>query len=100
VILGMPVQDTLKKCDTSGTIIETMSRNNVWYAQTPQVFRYHVLQNALAHKKIVFTDEASAVERLGLSVKIVPGSVTNLKITYPEDLILAESLIKRGVVCE
>jgi 2-C-methyl-D-erythritol 4-phosphate cytidylyltransferase len=93
-ILGVPVRDTLKKCDKHGNIVTTWDRNDVWAAQTPQAFRFHVLQQALSDPSATFTDEASAVEQLGLPVKMIKGCFNNFKITYPEDLSLAESILK------
>lgn len=88
-ILGMPLVDTIKKVDTNNNIIETVSRENLWQAQTPQLFRYkilqHAIQSALNNKKNI-TDEASAIELLGYSPKMVLSSRENFKITYPEDM--------------
>lgn len=99
-ILGTPVRDTLKKCNQGGAILHTVNREGLWCAQTPQAFRYHILKKALQEKKIAFTDEASAIEHLGLTVKIVPGSAVNIKITYAEDLLWAEYYLDRGTSCE
>ncbi len=96
-ILGFPIADTLKKCDNAGNIINTVSRENLWAAQTPQAFRYHVLCQALADETLIFTDEAAAVEQLGLSVKMVMGSASNIKITHPHDLSLANCFLKENV---
>jgi len=94
-ILGTPVRDTVKLCDAEGVIVKTVDRAQLWVAQTPQAFRYSVLVNALNDETHTFTDEASAVEHLGLTVHMVEGSVTNFKITYPEDLRLAAALLSK-----
>lgn len=99
-ILGVPIRDTLKKCDATGLILETTDRTALWAAQTPQAFRYHVLMKALADETMGFTDEASAVEHLGLPVHMVEGSVTNLKVTYPEDLRIVAALLQKESLCE
>lgn len=98
-ILAIPVADTLKRqtSDNSGDsfarIAETVPREQLWQAQTPQMFRHGVLSKALAECKTV-TDEASAIEALGLSPALITGQATNLKITYPQDLALAELILQ------
>ncbi len=91
-ILAVPVADTLKRADTAGRIQATESREHLWQAQTPQMFRHGLLLNALS-RSARLTDEAGAVEALGLKPKLVPGSNTNLKVTYAEDLPLAETIL-------
>jgi len=93
-ILAIPLADTLKRADNERRIAETESRENLWQAQTPQMFRYGVLQEALLACGNVPTDESQAVEALGLQPKIVPGEARNFKITYPQDLQLAEALLR------
>jgi len=95
-ILGLPAYDTLKQADTSDFIVATLQRDSIWLAQTPQTFRYDLIKKA--HEKAIRdgyrgTDDASLVERLGEPVKIICGSRTNIKITNPEDLEIAKSLI-------
>jgi 2-C-methyl-D-erythritol 4-phosphate cytidylyltransferase len=96
-ILAVPAIDTLKKvcCDT---IEQTVDRSQVWQAQTPQMFRYGLLlqclQAALAAGQPV-TDEASAVEACGHAVKVVEGSRSNIKVTYPQDLALAAFFLQQ-----
>ena len=88
-ILGIQAFDTLKKTDESSNIIETISREFVWLAQTPQAFRYDLIYEAheQAEKEgFIGTDDASLVERLGVQVKIISGSRDNIKITTSEDL--------------
>jgi 2-C-methyl-D-erythritol 4-phosphate cytidylyltransferase len=87
----------LKRCDAAGGIVETVSRANLWQAQTPQMFRLgrlrHALEQALAARRLV-TDEAQAIEALGLTPRVVAGHGDNLKITHPEDLALAERILR------
>jgi 2-C-methyl-D-erythritol 4-phosphate cytidylyltransferase len=92
-ILAVPVADTLKRAEDQGRILHTESREHLWQAQTPQMFRAGLLAQALQQSGN-FTDEASAVEALGLHPRLVPGEPTNLKVTYPQDMLLAELLLK------
>ena len=95
-ILAAPVRDTLKRCNNDGTIRGTVDRNQLWHALTPQMFRLgmltHALETALAAGVIV-TDEAQAIERAGLTPRVVAGHADNLKITHPEDLSLARLIL-------
>jgi 2-C-methyl-D-erythritol 4-phosphate cytidylyltransferase len=93
-ILAVPVADTLKRADDERRIVATEPRDRMWQAQTPQMFRHAVLLRALGEHPGA-TDEAAAVEAMGLKPKLVEGRSTNLKVTYPADLELAE-LILRG----
>jgi 2-C-methyl-D-erythritol 4-phosphate cytidylyltransferase len=92
-ILAVPVADTLKRSDADQRIQKTENREQLWQAQTPQMFRAGLLAHALQQCKAV-TDEASAIEALGLSPKLVAGDSSNFKVTYPQDLRLAELLLK------
>jgi 2-C-methyl-D-erythritol 4-phosphate cytidylyltransferase len=100
-IVGMPAIDTIKQVERTahGAIITaTIPREFVVQAQTPQGFRYGLLQKAFAEAQadgFVGTDEASVVERAGLPVAVVPGSQVNLKITQPGDLELAEFYLRQ-----
>ena len=92
-IVAMKVQDTVKRVSEDGVIEETIDRNGLWTAQTPQAFQYEVLVAALDRARtdrIQMTDEAALVERLGYTVKVHAGSSENLKLTTPQDLALAE----------
>jgi 2-C-methyl-D-erythritol 4-phosphate cytidylyltransferase/2-C-methyl-D-erythritol 2,4-cyclodiphosphate synthase len=93
-IAAIPVKDTLKKVDADGVVLSTVDRQGLWQAQTPQAMRPALLQLAysLAGSEDA-TDEASLLERAGIEVTIVEGSETNLKITRPEDLRLAEIIM-------
>lgn len=95
-ILAIPVADTLKRAyrrdKTADTISETLARDHLWQAQTPQMFRHGVLRQALRQAPQV-TDEASAVEALGLHPMLVEADSLNIKVTYPHDLALAALIL-------
>jgi len=91
-ILGVPVADTLKRADQDGRVQMTEPREHLWQAQTPQMFRHGLLLQALS-RTAKLTDECGAIEALGLKPKLVKGSTTNLKVTYPEDLQLAQTIL-------
>ena len=93
-ILAVPVADTLKRADAAQRVAATEPRDGLWQAQTPQMFRYGLLRAALEKCREV-TDEAGAVEAMGLQPKLVRCDATNLKVTYPADLALA-AMILRG----
>jgi 2-C-methyl-D-erythritol 4-phosphate cytidylyltransferase len=94
-ILATPVHGTLKRAATDKTIVETVSRENLWEAQTPQVFRRQTLIDAYARRgNQPATDDAQLVERLGQKVTLVPGSPLNVKITTRDDLRLAAAMLK------
>lgn len=93
-LLAVPVADTLKRSDTEGRIAHTESRENLWQAQTPQMFRYDLLTKALRNATNV-TDDSSAIEALGLHPKLVLSDAYNFKVTYPQDLALAELIIQK-----
>ncbi|MCW8828564.1 MAG: 2-C-methyl-D-erythritol 4-phosphate cytidylyltransferase [Gammaproteobacteria bacterium] len=92
-LLGLPVADTMKRTDAEDTVLETVPRDNLWRALTPQMFRLgelaQALESALKKGQLV-TDEASAMELAGKAPKMVEGHGDNIKITRPQDLRLAE----------
>jgi len=92
-LLALPVADTLKD-ERQGRVAETVDRANKWQAQTPQMFRIAMLRTALEHAGVQVTDEASAIESLGLAPKLVRGSLENFKVTYANDFDLAERLLR------
>lgn len=92
-ILAVPVADTLKRADADQRVAATEPRDGLWQAQTPQMFRYGQLEKALKNEMAV-TDEAGAIEALGLQPKLVRGDATNLKVTYPADLALAAMILR------
>jgi 2-C-methyl-D-erythritol 4-phosphate cytidylyltransferase len=96
-ILGVLASDTLKRVGKSGIIEKTLARDAVWLAQTPQAFQYDLIIKA--HEKArqdgySGTDDALLVERLGVSVKMIKGSKSNIKITSREDLKLARAMLQ------
>jgi 2-C-methyl-D-erythritol 4-phosphate cytidylyltransferase len=97
-ILALPVAETVKRVakDEAGTqrIAGTEDRTQLWLAQTPQMFRVGLLMQALLQARRSVTDEASAIEQLGLRPRMVAGSRENLKVTYPEDLAIAEAILR------
>jgi 2-C-methyl-D-erythritol 4-phosphate cytidylyltransferase len=101
-VLGVSSSDTLKQCDKDGLIQKTIDRTTIWRAQTPQMFRYGILQASMeqamsdsASDTGVITDEASAVEKKGYCVRMVQGRTDNIKITHPDDLWMAEAILAR-----
>lgn len=106
-VVGMPVKDTIKVADGEGYIASTPKRNLVWMVQTPQVFSFSLIRDAyqsllereqeLLQQGITVTDDAMVVETLtGHPVKLVEGSYENIKITTPEDLVIAENFLKEN----
>lgn len=97
-ILAIPLAETAKRVakDEAGAqrIAATEDRSQLWLAQTPQMFRSGLLLQALHDAKRSVTDEAQAIEQLGLRPRLVLGSRENLKVTYPEDLAIAEAILK------
>jgi len=92
-LLAIPLADTLKRADPGERVASTEPREGLWQAQTPQMFRVGLLKRALMKAGGKPTDEAQAVEALGHKPKLVAGELRNLKITYPEDLLLAEAIL-------
>jgi 2-C-methyl-D-erythritol 4-phosphate cytidylyltransferase len=92
-LLAVRVADTLKRGDADDRVVETVPRSGLWQAQTPQMFRRGLLLRALDQAGADVTDEAGAVEALGLRPRLVPGDPRNVKITFPEDLDLAETIL-------
>ena len=91
-LLALPLADTLKQSDPYHHVGKTIPRANLWQAQTPQMFRFGLLKQALSAFKGTSTDEAEAVEALGLQPKLVKGELRNLKVTYRQDLEMLEAL--------
>jgi 2-C-methyl-D-erythritol 4-phosphate cytidylyltransferase len=95
-ILAAPIVDTVKKV-LNRVVVETVPRDQLRLALTPQCFRYGILRQAYEHVDeldATLTDESSLVERLGIPVTVVEGSSRNIKVTRPEDLVVAEALLK------
>jgi len=94
-LLAVPVADTLKRADEQGRVQQTEPREGLWQAQTPQMFRHGILVNALQAIGVELpTDESRAVENLGLKPRLVACDSRNLKVTYPQDLKLAELILE------
>ena len=93
-VAAVPVNDTIKSAGPDRVVTRTLPRSELWAAQTPQVFRRSVL--AEAHDRVTenVTDDAAMVEKLGCSVKLFTGSYENIKVTTPEDLAVAETLLR------
>lgn len=97
-LLAVPVRDTLKKADVTHEVENTVNRDGLWHALTPQMFHLASLRNALSSARasgLVVTDEAMAIELTGRSPLLIEGSAENIKITRPEDLALAEFYLHR-----
>jgi 2-C-methyl-D-erythritol 4-phosphate cytidylyltransferase len=96
--IAVPVKDTIKQIDSKGFVMQTLDRSTLFAVQTPQIFDFNLLNDCyrkvskLTHK---FTDDCSIVEYCGFPVKLVEGSYENFKITTPEDLIMAETVLRR-----
>jgi len=94
-VVAVPVADTIKIAGDNGFVQQTPSRRNLWAVQTPQVFRFDIISEAYGVAKDEVTDDASLVEQLGYRVKLYMGSYDNIKVTTPDDLVLAEALWQR-----
>jgi 2-C-methyl-D-erythritol 4-phosphate cytidylyltransferase len=97
-LLASPVRDTMKRAGATARVTATESREGLWHALTPQIFRMGLLRQALSavlERRLTVTDEAAAIELLGLAPKLVQGSYSNIKITLPEDIALAEFYLAR-----
>lgn len=97
-ILAVPAKDTIKAQDDQQFVERTLDRSVLWNVQTPQAFEYGLLREAFENayaEDFYGTDESSLVEALGVRVRIVPGDYENIKITSPEDLIIAEAIAKK-----
>lgn len=92
-LLAHKLADTLKRED-NGRVAETVEREDKWLAQTPQMFRIGTLMHALERAGNQVTDEATAVESLGLKPRLVAGGAQNFKVTYPDDFAIAEAVLK------
>jgi 2-C-methyl-D-erythritol 4-phosphate cytidylyltransferase len=101
VVLAMPVKDTIKVSNPDGTVLKTLDRESLWQIQTPQTFQVNVIKEAYyraTEDGFVGTDDASLVKHLGGKVHILPGSYTNIKITTPEDLFLANLFLRMDIL--
>ena len=94
-VAAVPVIDTIKVAGDNRLVKETLSRDNLWAVQTPQVFRFDIIAEAYRQAKGEVTDDASLLEPLGYEVKLYMGSYDNIKITMPDNLVLAEILLQK-----
>ena len=97
VVVALPASETIKEGSPENEVVRTVDRRRLWMIQTPQSFEYPLILRAHEEARregFLGTDDASLVERLGIPVKILRGSRFNFKITTPEDLVLAEALLK------
>ena len=94
-LLAVPVAETVKRV-ARDRVMATQERRELWLAQTPQMFRAGLLLQALHRARGTVTDEAGAVEQLGLKPRIVSGSRDNIKVTWPEDFAIAEAILERA----
>jgi 2-C-methyl-D-erythritol 4-phosphate cytidylyltransferase len=97
-LLAVPLADALKRAETGAGLraMSTEPRDGLWCAQTPQMFRFAILQHAFRNADIAkIIDEAQAVEALGVRPRLVQGSPLNIKVTYPEDVALAEAILEQ-----
>jgi 2-C-methyl-D-erythritol 4-phosphate cytidylyltransferase len=98
-LAAVPVRDTIKRVTEEGIVVKTVSRHDLWLAQTPQTFRVPLIRDAHAHalrKGLQVTDDVTLVEHIGGKVQVIPGEISNFKITTPEDLHLAEAMLRAG----
>lgn len=96
-VIGVPVKDTIKVIDSNNSVHHTPKRDLLWAAQTPQCFWTHLLKEGYEYaieEGIIGTDDSSLVERIGHPIKMIMGSFDNIKITTPEDLVIADSFVK------
>lgn len=97
-VAAVPVKDTIKIVGDDNSVESTPQRHNLWAAQTPQVFRFDIIEKAHRRVEGEATDDAFLVEQLGYRVKVYMGSYENIKVTTPEDLALAEVYLKRRLM--
>ena len=93
-IAAVPAKDTIKIADEEMSVHKTVPRENLWAVQTPQIFDSELLKSAHRNIDADVTDDASMVEMLGHGIKIFMGSYENLKITTPEDIVMAEAILR------
>jgi 2-C-methyl-D-erythritol 4-phosphate cytidylyltransferase len=98
VTVGVPIKDTIKEVNDQGIVRHTLDRSRLWAIQTPQAFPVKALKRAYeeaSRQHVYGTDDATIIERMGGPVRVLMGSYENIKITTPEDLMLAEEILKR-----
>jgi 2-C-methyl-D-erythritol 4-phosphate cytidylyltransferase len=98
VIPALPVKDTIKTVSKEGFVMKTLERDSLWNIQTPQTFKYELILKAYRegmNKKLYGYDDATFLEHMGKKVKVIEGSPYNIKITTPEDLIIAKGMLSQ-----
>jgi len=96
IIPALPVKDTIKVISKEGFVLKTLNRDSLWQVQTPQTFKYELIMKAYMEgmaKKLYGYDDATFIESIGKKVKVIEGSPYNIKITTPEDLIIARGIL-------
>ncbi|MCX7966309.1 MAG: 2-C-methyl-D-erythritol 4-phosphate cytidylyltransferase [Syntrophorhabdaceae bacterium] len=96
IIPALPVKDTIKVISKEGFVLKTLERDSLWQVQTPQTFKYELIVRAYREgmaKKLYGYDDATFIESIGKKVKVIEGSPYNIKITTPEDLIMARGIL-------
>lgn len=102
-VIAMPVKETIKMINPDRTVLKTLERESLWQIQTPQTFQVDVIKEGFrkaAEDGFIGTDDASLVERIGVKIHLLPGSYTNIKITTPEDLMLADLIFQTKIPIE
>jgi 2-C-methyl-D-erythritol 4-phosphate cytidylyltransferase len=94
-VAAVPVTDTIKLADEQNLVMETLPRQKLWAVQTPQVFKFDIINRAYQAADSEVTDDAALVEALGIKVKLYPGNYNNIKLTTPADLVGAELMWQR-----
>jgi len=98
-VVGVPAKNTIKTVNNEHIIESTLKRDNLWVIQTPQTFRFSIIKKAhekAKEEKFLGTDDSVLAERLGIKVKLTRGHYDNIKITTPDDLILAENILRKN----
>jgi 2-C-methyl-D-erythritol 4-phosphate cytidylyltransferase len=98
VVPAIPARDTIKVISKDGFVVKTLERDSLWHIQTPQTFKYELIAKAYKEgtaKKLCAYDDSAFIEHLGKKVKVVEGSPFNIKITTPEDLLIARGILSQ-----
>lgn len=102
-VVAVPVKETVKTVSYDREILETLDRNKLWLAQTPQTFKYDIIKKAYENafeNGIYGTDDSALVELLGIKIRIITGFYENIKITTPEDLVIAKAFLKDRIMSQ
>jgi 2-C-methyl-D-erythritol 4-phosphate cytidylyltransferase len=96
-VAAVPVKDTIKITDINGIVEKTLERQNLWTVQTPQMFRFDIISRTYTEMDDDVTDDAMLVEKMGYKISLYMGSYSNIKVTTPEDMALAEIIAKGNI---